>query len=179
MGEVNIRDSIAPINCARDTTSIYEDFTKSQVKITFKDDSMSILNIINLHENSLRKSSRLKKDKPEIVNGKYTYNLFMNFCNSCQINPLEPKLFLDRIFYMQEKVNTLFNNILNYVNEFILSTVDNKVYHFKDMLNKMIKQNLLKQWWKKLSFIKEEITGNYVNVQIYQVGWQLLYQHRF
>ena len=81
--EASTRDSITPINYVGDTMSICKDFTKSKVKVTFQDNSTFMPNIINLYENSLRRSCCLKKDKLEILNSKYAYNLFTNFYNSC------------------------------------------------------------------------------------------------
>ena len=41
---------------------------------------------------------------------------------------------LERCFYAQESVSRLIDNAINYVSEFILSAIDNEVYHFKGML---------------------------------------------
>ena len=52
--------------------------------------------------------------------------------------------FQERILYVQEYVNMLINNSLNFVNEIILSIVDNEVYHLKEILKQEDKSEFIK-----------------------------------
>ena len=47
---------------------------------------------------------------------------------------MEPKSFLDKMFHAREKVSMLLGNTINYVSEFILSSIDNKTCYVKEMI---------------------------------------------
>ena len=52
-----------------------------------------------------------------------------NTCDNSLLNS-----FIQRVFYAQDKLNTLFDNSINYISEFILAAIDNEAYSFKEML---------------------------------------------
>ena len=63
------------------------------------------------------------------------YNLYSNFStSSAPAASFEPKSFVEKILCAREKLETLIDNTINHVREFILSTVDNDAHDFKEIL---------------------------------------------
>ena len=48
--------------------------------------------------------------------------------------PPNPKAITERYFYAKDVVNVICDNTINYVNDIMLSTIDNEAHTFKEML---------------------------------------------
>ena len=104
----------------------------------FKDASDTMPSFVNLNSNSLRRSKWLEKlanNKPIYVDGNMSRHLSMNHSKEATTTLKGPKTIIERFFHAQDVSHTLYDTSVNQVSEFILSTVDNDLYHFKDMLN--------------------------------------------
>ena len=88
----------------------------------------------NLNYNGLRRLERIAKREAKYINGDLVYNLFTNFEQESITMPQEPRTMVEQFFYAQEVIHSLYNNTINQINEFILSTIHNEAYHFNDML---------------------------------------------
>ena len=51
-------------------------------------------------------------------------------------------------------MNTLIDNTVNYINEFVLSSIDNKAYHLKDILKQSDKAKFIKAMIKEINIHK-------------------------
>ena len=80
-----------------------------------------------MNQNGLRCSEYLKQKEPIKENSDIIYNLFTNLVKPKNEIKIKKILFQERILYVQEYVNVLINNLLNFVNEIILSIIDNEV----------------------------------------------------
>jgi len=79
-----------------------------------------------------------------------------------------PKSFIKRIFYTQEQVCILIDKLLNYFSKYVLATIDNKAYHFKDILKQLDKTSFIKAIEKKMC-TNEETIGNSAKERICHV----------
>jgi len=97
-----------------------------------------------LNQNGLRRSERLKQKEPINDNGDLVYNLFVNFAKPESKIKTKKISFQERILYVQEYVNLLIDDSLNFVHEIVLSIIDNEVYHLKGMLKQEDKSEFIK-----------------------------------
>ena len=110
-------------------------YIPKKVTVQFKDTNLnSMSQYINLNQNRLRRSKRLKKKQPTYNNGDLVYNLFTNFSNQHGKDKYKKLIFQERILYMQEYINVLIDKSLNFVNEMVISIVNNEVYYLKEIL---------------------------------------------
>ena len=108
-----------------------------KLSVRFKDASTEPEHA-NLQLSGLKRSKRLNNDLPHYEDGDVVHTLLANFSMpSSDIRDhesLSPKKFLKRIFYVQERLNTLIDISINHVSEFVLAAIDNEACSFKEML---------------------------------------------
>ena len=63
-----------------------------------------------------------------------SYNIFKNYSKEVTPTSQAQKTMVERFFRSQEMTHALYYNTVNQVSEFFQSTVDNELYHFKDVL---------------------------------------------
>ena len=51
---------------------------------------------------------------------------------------------------MLKRVNTLIDNTVNYINEFVLSSIDNEAHHLKNILKQLDKAEFIKAITKEI-----------------------------
>ena len=92
----------------------------------------------------------MAKDKLKYDNGDLIYALYLNFLYDHLVSTSVSKSFIERIFYTQEQVCILIDKLLNYFSKYVLATIDNKAYHFKDILKQPDKASFIKAIEKKI-----------------------------
>jgi len=127
------------------------DFSKMNISVRFKDTSISMLQFTNSSKSSLRWSTYLAKNKLKYDNGDLIYTSYSNFSYDHLVSTSIPKSFIERIFYTQEQVCILIDKLLNYFSKYMLATIDNKAYHFKDILKQLDKAGFIKAIEKKIN----------------------------
>ena len=88
-------------------------FKSVKVKVTLKDTDSSMPRFANLRNNSLRWSPRRRRDAQVHANVNIVYNLCSNFSDPNVATLPEPKSFLEKIFYTQEKMSMLVDITIN------------------------------------------------------------------
>ena len=107
-------------------------------------------NFTNLQEVGLYRSKRIVEKASTIQNGDFIYNLIINYSGEPAKLIFKSKIMIDRVFYTQERINTLIDNTVNYINEFVLSSIDNKAYHLKNMLKQPNKVEFIRAMLKEI-----------------------------
>ena len=126
-----------------------KDYSKMKISIRLKDTSLDMLQFLDLESIGLRCSPRLKSKKPKLDNSDLLYSLYTNLCNK-GLPDETPTSFQERVLYVHEKVNTLFNSTVNIVKEIVLSIINNETYYLKNMLKQKDKSEFMKAMEHKI-----------------------------